>query len=153
MGRANLLHDIYFQTCKKTYSPQQYDSVLVVAKCSRDLLLKKGCFIFFQVHYLFFCTQGWTRQAAYDPHFWNLSMLESDFFPDIFVKDPKKRDCRCHCHSNALNLTSFHIPMWPDIYADVSPIPKLCSRGGRRQKNIGGASTKYKIGTRWRFTA
>ena len=54
MGRANLLHDIYFQTCKKTYSLQQYDSVLVVAKCSRDLLFKKVAFIFFQVHYLVF---------------------------------------------------------------------------------------------------
>ena len=94
---------------------------------TRFAFLKRLLYIFPSALSIFFCTQRWTRQAAYDPHFWNLSMLESDFFPDIFVKDPKKRDCRCHCHSNALNLTSFHIPMWPDIYTDVSPIPKLCS--------------------------
>ena len=33
----------------------------------------------------------------------------------------------------------------------VKSDPKF--QGGRRQKNIGGAITKYKIGARWRFTA
>lgn len=53
------------------------------------------------------------------------------------------------------NVGNNYLERWTEDEEAQKNLEKInaAAQGGRRQKNIGGAITKYKHGARWRFTA